>query len=113
MTLNQLFPFLILVILPILSVVVLLIYRRFSEARAADANWIPPEGLNACTYCAGYHDFSCPYIESIEYEGPDIKRVVFRAQHYKDLRGIVLWGNPPDDVPVPVLEGVVISAPDQ
>lgn len=80
--------------------------------------FVPPAGLQACKWCGGYHPFTCPYVESFEYndDGLTLKRVVLRGQHYRDLQKHVLYGEPADEpadgspqpAPLP-LEGVVIA----
>ena len=82
-------------------------YKVFYEGH--NDEWTPPADLQSCRWCAGYHPFSCPYIESIEFgdDGTSIKRIVFRPQHYRDLRKVVLYGTPETDEKS--LEGEVVA----
>lgn len=51
----------------------------------------PPEGVPPCQWCGGYHRFACPYVESIEYDGPVMKRVVLRREHYEDMVNLIAY----------------------
>ena len=73
-----------------------LAWRTFSEESEGELVTIP-EGLNLCDYCGGYHNFMCPYVESLEWEGVARKRVVFRKEHYKNLEKQILWAEPPEE----------------
>lgn len=93
--------------LPLLLVLPPLFYlawRAFS-GESDDSLIEIPEGLNLCDYCGGYHNFMCPYVESIEWDGALRKRVVFRREHLKALEPQILWGTPP------VVEDEVSAAP--
>ena len=95
--------------IPTVLILAVLVYKVFSEEREANNAWTPPVGLQPCQWCGGYHAFTCPYVESLEFDGVVIKRVVLRHEHYKDLRKAVLYAAPLEELPIPV-EGVVIRA---
>ncbi len=47
--------------------------------------------LEPCQYCAGYHQFACPYVRVVEREGATVKRVIYHPRFFIDFAKRIEW----------------------